>query len=52
MSGKESEPREDQARKIGEDQKDLNQKGEMPRKPDGDAGMDDQEDVERAKRGN
>jgi hypothetical protein len=39
-----------QAEKLGETHRQLNQKGEMPRSRDGDAGMQDAVDVERAKR--
>lgn len=41
---------EKQAEKIGETHRQLNQKGEMPRSRDGDAGMQDAADVEQAKR--
>lgn len=40
---------EEQAKKVGETHQQLNQKGEMPRPREGDAGMQDAEDVERAK---
>lgn len=39
-----------QTQKVGETHRQLNQKGEMPRSRDGDAGMRDGGDVERAKR--
>ena len=40
---------EKQAEKLGETHRQLNQKGEMPRSREGDAGMQDAADVERAK---
>lgn len=40
---------EEQAGKLGETHRQLNQRGEMPRSREGDAGMQDAADVERAK---
>lgn len=45
-----AEDRKEQTEKVGKTHQQLNQKGEMPRSREGDAGMQDAADLERAKR--